>query len=75
MTLSPIIAIHMTAALTALILGPVAIWARRGALQHPRLHRAFGYAWVSAMVTTALSAIFISSAVPLISRTPAFRLG
>ena len=27
--------------------------------QHPKLHRAFGYAWVTLMVVTAVSAIFI----------------
>jgi uncharacterized membrane protein len=57
--LTPIIAIHMTAALGALATGPVALWARKGARQHPRLHRAFGYAWVTLMVATAVSAIFI----------------
>ncbi len=66
MQLTPLIAIHMTAALAALALGPVALWARRGhaaqrgADQRPRLHRAAGYAWVTLMLVTALSAIFIS---------------
>lgn len=59
MPLTPLIAIHMTAALTALAIGPVALWARRGGTQRPRLHRAFGYAWVTLMVMTALSAGFI----------------
>lgn len=59
MQITPLIAIHMTAALGALVLGPVAIWARRGAQQRPRLHRAFGYAWVTLMVATAVSALFI----------------
>jgi uncharacterized membrane protein len=59
MQLTPIIAIHMTAALAAVALGPVALWARKGATQRPRLHRAFGYAWVTLMLTTALSALFI----------------
>jgi uncharacterized membrane protein len=58
-TLSPIIAIHLTAALSALVLGPVALWARRGRQAHPRLHRAFGYAWVAMMVMVAASALFI----------------
>jgi uncharacterized membrane protein len=56
---TPLVAIHMTAALGALVTGPVALWARRGRLQRPRLHRAFGYAWVTLMVTAALSALFI----------------
>lgn len=59
MQLTPLIAIHMTAALGALATGPVALWARKGRAQRPRLHRAFGYAWVTLMVTTAVSAIFI----------------
>jgi uncharacterized membrane protein len=59
MQLTPLIAVHMTAALGALALGPVAWWARRGRAQHPRLHRAFGYGWVTLMLVTALSAIFI----------------
>ena len=43
MELSPVIAVHMTAAVLATVTGPVALWARRGRAQHPRLHRAFGY--------------------------------
>ena len=59
MQMTPIIAVHMTAALGALVTGPVALWARKGAIQRPKLHRAFGYAWVTLMVVTAVSAIFI----------------
>jgi uncharacterized membrane protein len=59
MQLTPTIAIHLTAALGALVTGPVALWARKGATQRPKLHRAFGYAWVTLMVVTAISAIFI----------------
>lgn len=59
MQLTPLIAVHMTAALTAIALGPVALWARKGATQRPMLHRAFGYAWVTLMLATAVSAIFI----------------
>lgn len=59
MQLTPLIAIHMTAALAAIAIGPLALWARKGRTQHPRLHRAFGYAWVTLMLMTALSAIFI----------------
>jgi uncharacterized membrane protein len=59
MTLTPLIAIHMTAALLAIATGPVALWARRGREQRPRLHRAFGYAWVTLMLITAVSALFI----------------
>lgn len=56
---TPAIAIHLTTALGALAIGPVALWARKGATQRPRLHRAFGYAWVTLMLATALSALFI----------------
>ena len=59
MPLTPLVAIHMSAAIGALLIGPVALWARKGARQRPRLHRAFGYAWVTLMMVTALSAIFI----------------
>ena len=59
MQFTPLIAVHMTAALGAVALGPVALWARKGAIQRPKLHRAFGYAWVTLMVLAAVSAIFI----------------
>ncbi len=65
MQLTPLIAIHMSAALAAIAIGPIALWARRGHAsrqphsQRPRLHRAAGYAWVTLMLVTALSAIFI----------------
>lgn len=59
-TLTPIIAIHMSAAILAVATGPFAIWARKGATQRPRLHRAFGYAWVTLMLVAATSAIFIT---------------
>lgn len=59
MPLTPIIAVHLTTALAALLTGPVALWARRGRTQRPRLHRAFGYAWVTLILATALTALFI----------------
>ena len=59
MQLTPLIAVHMTAAIGAVVTGPFALWFRMGRVQHPRLHRAFGYAWVTLMVVTAVSAIFI----------------
>ncbi|HEY8358224.1 MAG TPA: DUF2306 domain-containing protein, partial [Ramlibacter sp.] len=59
MQMTPLIAVHMTAALGAVVTGPIALWARRARAQHPRLHRAFGYAWVTLMIVTAVSAIFI----------------
>ena len=60
MQLTPVIAIHLAAAVAATAIGPIALWARKGATQRPRLHRAAGYAWVTLMVLTALSAVFIS---------------
>ena len=59
MQLTPLIAVHMTAAIAAICIGPLAIWARAGVTQRPGLHRAFGYAWVTLMLATAASAIFI----------------
>ena len=59
MQLTPLIAVHMTAATAAVVTGPVALWARRGRTQHPKLHRAFGYAWVTLILVTALTALFI----------------
>jgi uncharacterized membrane protein len=58
-TLSPSVIVHLFAASAALALGPFALWARLGARQRPRLHRAFGYAWVTLMLATAVSALFI----------------
>ena len=59
MILTPLIAIHMSAALAATLIGPVALWARRRGHVRTRLHRAAGYAWVTLMLVTALSALFI----------------
>jgi uncharacterized membrane protein len=59
MSMTPVIAVHATAAIAAVAIGPVALWARRGRQQRPRLHRAFGYAWVTLMLITAISALFI----------------
>ncbi len=59
MQMSPIIAVHITVSLTALVIGPIAIWARLGQTKRPSLHRAIGYGWVSMMVASAVSAVFI----------------
>lgn len=59
--MTSVIAVHLSAAVAATVIGPLALWARLGRAQHPRLHRAFGYAWVTLMVVTAVSAIFIRS--------------
>ena len=63
MTMTPTIAIHASAAVAAIALGPLALWARRSRAQHPRLHRGFGYAWVTLMVMVAVSALFIPAEV------------
>jgi uncharacterized membrane protein len=59
MQLTPVIAIHIASAVSAIVIGPFAIWARKGAVQRPKLHRALGYAWVTLMIATALSAVCI----------------
>lgn len=56
-SLAPAVLVHLVFASIALLLGPVALWARKGS----RGHRAFGYAWVTAMIGAALSAFFIRS--------------
>lgn len=60
-SLSPQIIIHLAAAISATVLGPFALWARLSGKQRPKLHRAFGYAWVTLMLATAITAIFIKS--------------
>jgi uncharacterized membrane protein len=59
MQLTPLIAIHMSAAMAATATGAIALLARRRAATHPRLHRAAGYAFVTLMVCAAVSACFI----------------
>ena len=57
--MSPLIAVHLCAALAATVIGPVALWAREGKSQRTRLHRAAGYAWVTLMLATSITAFFI----------------
>lgn len=57
MQLTPLLAIHVFAALAAIVLGPFALWARWVGTARPKLHRAFGYAWVTMMLVAATSAI------------------
>ncbi len=59
MRLTPLIAIHMTFALSAVVICPFALWTRLSKQVRPRWHRAFGYAWVTCMLGAALSALFI----------------
>jgi uncharacterized membrane protein len=47
MQLTPLIAVHMTAAIGAAVIGPFALWARMGSTQRPWLHRAMGYAYTT----------------------------
>lgn len=63
MPMTPIIAVHMTTAIGAIVTGAMALWARKRQAQLPRLHRAFGYAWVTLMLVAATSAIFIRSGI------------
>lgn len=56
-SLAPAVLVHLVFASTALVLGPLALWARKGSYGH----RGVGYAWVTAMVGAALSAFFIRS--------------
>lgn len=53
--LTPAVQWHLIAALGALLLGPMALWARKGS---PR-HRMAGYLWVVLMLAAALSSVFI----------------
>ena len=57
--MSPLIAVHMSAALAATVIGPIALWARESSDQRIRLHRAAGYAWVTLMLAASVTAFFI----------------
>lgn len=61
MPFTPTVAIHTTFALSAVALGPFALWTRLGQTVRPRWHRAAGYAWVTCLTGAALSAAFIRS--------------
>lgn len=54
-SLSPAVLVHLFLAVGALVLGPLALWLRKGS----RLHRGVGYAWITLMVGAALSSVFI----------------
>jgi len=51
----PAVVVHLVVAVGALVLGPWALWLRKGS----RGHRAVGYAWVALMATAAVSSVFI----------------
>jgi len=59
MPLTPLIAVHMTAAIGAVVIGPFALWARMGPNKRPWLHRAMGYAYATLMLLAAVSSWFI----------------
>ncbi len=56
-SLPPAVLVHLVFASAAVLLGPAALWARKGS----RSHRGLGYAWVTVMVGTAISAFFLRS--------------
>ena len=51
----PAVIVHLVVAVGALIVGPVALWLRKGS----RWHRAVGYGWITLMAAAALSSAFI----------------
>lgn len=53
--LSPAIQVHIAAAVGALLLGPLALWSRKGSTTH----RSAGYVWVELMLTAAITSLFI----------------
>lgn len=53
--------LHLGAALSAVLIGPFALCTRLGRIVRPRWHRALGYAWITCMCITMLSALFIRS--------------
>jgi uncharacterized membrane protein len=53
----PLVFVHLVGALTAIALGAVLLWRRKGTTAH----RTLGRAWVAAMGTAALTSAFIRS--------------
>ena len=51
----PAVIVHLVVAVGALIVGPIALWLRKGS----RWHRAVGYGWITLMAAAALSSAFI----------------
>jgi uncharacterized membrane protein len=52
---SPAVIVHVVAAVSALLVGPVALWVPKAS----RWHRTAGHAWVTLMAVTAVSSLFI----------------
>jgi uncharacterized membrane protein len=57
-SLPPATLVHLVCASSALLLGPVALYSRKGS----RLHRGAGYAWMTLIVGAALSSFFMRGA-------------
>ena len=55
-----VIRLHVAAATTALLIGTGLMWGPKGTT----IHRAFGWTWVIAMMTVAISSFFIHSINP-----------
>jgi uncharacterized membrane protein len=53
--LAPAVTVHLAVAVAAVALGPLALRVRKGS----RLHRGAGYAWITLMLLTAVSSLFI----------------
>ena len=51
----PAVIVHLVVAVGALIVGPIALWLRKGSWWH----RAVGYSWITLMAAAALSSTFI----------------
>lgn len=51
----PAVVVHLVVSVAALVLGPLALWLRKGS----RWHRIVGYTWVVLMAGAALSSVFI----------------
>jgi len=56
----PVVFVHLIGALSALALGAVLLWRRKGTPSH----RALGWAWVAAMGTAVVTSGFIRSTIP-----------
>ena len=52
---TPAVIVHVVAATSALLVGPVALWVPKTS----RWHRAAGHAWVTLMAVTVVSSLFI----------------
>lgn len=58
-----VIQLHLTFALPAVCLGPVALFRNR----RDRLHKTLGYAWILAMIGVSVSGLFIESNIAIVA--------